>query len=103
MEFRYQNGLVSAGELRVPRDEVVILYVTSIDVFHKLQLPQFKIGVDAIPGVTNKIWIKASQIGTYDIGCFELCGVGHSFMVGKLVVMDPNEFYEWYSSGGGAR
>ena len=100
-KFTYPNGVETVGEVRVPKDEVVVFYVTSSDVFHKFQLIEFKIGVDAIPGVVNRIWIKPAETGTYTIQCFELCGSGHSFMVGKLIVMEPSEFEEWYSSKGG--
>jgi len=95
--FIYPNGKVSIGEVRVPRDEVIVFKVTSDDVFHKFQLLEFKVGVDAIPGMTNKIWIKPTTSGTYTIQCFELCGFGHSRMKGRLVVMDPSDFSSWYT------
>ncbi|MFB6187976.1 MAG: cytochrome c oxidase subunit II, partial [Halobacteriaceae archaeon] len=28
--------------------------------------------------------------------CYELCGVGHSYMNAKVVVMPKSEFQQWY-------
>ncbi|MDJ0269182.1 MAG: cytochrome c oxidase subunit II [Aigarchaeota archaeon] len=95
-KFIYPNGLETVNEVRVPRDEVIIFAVTSDDVFHKFQLIEFKIGVDAIPGKVIWIWIKPADTGEYTIQCFELCGVGHAFMTGRLIVMEPSEFEAWY-------
>ncbi len=96
--FTYPNGYQEAGRLRVPVGEVVILYVTSIDVFHGFGIIDFKIKTDAIPGRTNRIWFNATQPGEYTIQCYEFCGVGHALMRAQLIVMTPQEFKDWYSS-----
>ena len=95
-KFIYPNGKQSVGEVRIPVGETVIFYITSTDVFHKFQLVEFKIGVDAIPGKVNKIWIKSEKVGEYTIQCYELCGVGHALMKAKLIVMPREEFNKWY-------
>jgi len=95
-KFIYPNGKQLIGEVRVPKNEVVIFKVTSDDVFHNFGLIEFKVKADAIKGKVNTIWIKPSQIGEYNIQCFELCGIGHSWMKGKLLVMEPSEFMRWY-------
>jgi len=95
-KFTYPNGKETVNEVRVPAGEVIVFYVTSTDVFHKFQLVDFKIGVDAIPGKVNKIWIKTERTGEYLIQCYELCGVGHSVMAARLIVMEPGEFKAWY-------
>lgn len=97
--FVYPNGKETVGEVRVPKDEVIIFKVTGEDVFHKFQILEFKIGVDAIPGIVNEIWIKPDITGTFNIQCFELCGVGHARMLAKLVVMEPDEFEMWLKGG----
>ena len=95
-KFIYPNGKQLVGEVRVPKNEVVIFKVTSEDVFHNFGLIEFKVKADAIKGRVNTIWIKPYQTGEYSIQCFELCGVGHSWMKGKLLVMEPSEFMRWY-------
>ncbi|MCS7143113.1 MAG: cytochrome c oxidase subunit II [Aigarchaeota archaeon] len=102
-KFVYPNGYIATGELRVPRDQVIRLWVTSEDVFHNFGILSYHIKTDAIPGQANLIWFTAREKGEYLIQCFELCGAGHAFMIAKLVVMDTEEFNAWYSSVGGRR
>jgi len=97
-KFIYPNGYTAVGELRVPKGEVVRLWVESEDVFHNFGIIEYRIKIDAIPGKTNAIWFKPYEEGVYRIQCYELCGVGHLYMTAKLVVMEPEEFEAWYST-----
>ncbi|MEM1922675.1 MAG: cytochrome c oxidase subunit II [Nitrososphaerota archaeon] len=97
-KFYYPNGYESVGEIRIPRGVPVVFYVTSQDVFHNMGIIDLRFKIDAIPGKTNIGWITVYSAGVYDIRCFELCGDGHGVMVGRLVVMEPEEFESWYSS-----
>lgn len=96
-KFVYPNGQEVRAELRVPAGEVIKLSVTGQDVFHNFGIYDFKIKTDAIPGRTNHIWFVAHQPGEYTIQCFEFCGLGHATMISKLIVMEPEEFKNWYS------
>ncbi len=99
-KFIYPDGRVVINDLRVPKGKVIVFEITADDVFHKFGLIEFKIGGDAIPGKVNRIWIKPERVGTYTIQCFELCGVGHALMKGRLIVMEPDEFLKWYTQLG---
>ena len=101
--FDYPNGATSIGELRLPADKQVIFNVTSLDVMHNFGLPDFKLKIDAIPGMYNTIWITTPSLNgnaelNYTIRCYELCGVGHYDMSAKLVVMDPAAFNQWLNN-----
>jgi len=85
-EFVYPDGTSSVGEVTVRKGEPVVFDVTSEDVFHNFGLVEFRVRTDAIPGKVNQIWINPEQEGIYKILCYELCGVGHSFMSAKLIV-----------------
>jgi cytochrome c oxidase subunit 2 len=100
--FTYGNGHSQIGNLTIPAGAVVILNVTSGDVFHSFGIPQYAIKIDAIPGRINTVWFTAPQVGEYPdaIRCYELCGVGHALMTANLTVVDPAAFNQWYSSGG---
>ncbi len=105
--FTYPNGRSIAGICYVPANSTVIFNVTSIDVFHNFALPDFKLKVDVIPGVFNHLWIATPSLEgfsqlQYDIRCYELCGVGHSFMSAKLIVEDPATFNQWLTNSTGA-
>lgn len=98
-EFTYPSGQSEFGTLRVPADEdqVIRLHITSDDVWHAFGVTDLRVKADAIPGETSEEWFIADEPGTYTIECFELCGAGHSQMTGEIVVMEPNEFNEWYN------
>jgi cytochrome c oxidase subunit 2 len=97
--FTYPNGLKTTNELIVPKDRVVVLEVTSRDVFHNFYVPDFKLMADSIPGQTNVVWFKVVKAGSYKAHCNELCGVGHTFMKATVIVKEPGEFEKWYAGG----
>ncbi len=97
--FIYPNGVKTVNELIVPANKVVVLKVTSSDVFHNFYVPDFKIMADAIPQKTNVIWFKAVRTGSYKAHCNEICGVGHTFMKASVTVKDPQDFEKWYAGG----
>jgi cytochrome c oxidase subunit 2 len=99
-QFIYPNNVTVATDCRIPVNTTVIFNVTSLDVMHDFGLPQFKIKTDAIPGRHNIIWINVPSLEgqnelTYQIKCYELCGIGHTFMMGNLIVMNQTAFDQW--------
>lgn len=100
--FTYPSGFYSLNNLTVPAGEVVILNITSRDVFHSLGIPFLDVKEDAIPGKVNQLWFEIPQPGFYKnaIRCFELCGVGHAFMMANLTVVDQNTWAAWVATGG---
>ena len=95
--FTYENGKQS-DLLRVPINKPIKLIMTSQDVIHCLFIPAFKIKEDCVPGMKTHLWFSANEIGSYDIYCTEYCGVGHSHMLSKVIVMQGNDFEKWYAS-----
>jgi cytochrome c oxidase subunit 2 len=89
-----------AGEnaLVVPEGTVVQLDVTSRDVWHNYGIPEFRAKTDAIPDQTTNTWFEADETGLYEANCYELCGQGHSNMKGDVVVVEQQEFVDWYAS-----
>ncbi|MEM3832597.1 MAG: cytochrome c oxidase subunit II [Thermoprotei archaeon] len=84
--FVYPNGTTTT-KLIVPAGKVVVLEITSVDVFHSFGIPALRLKADAIPGKINYLWFKVDQKGTYMIRCYELCGTGHAAMITDLVVV----------------
>lgn len=95
--FTYGNGKQS-DLLRVPVNKPVKLIMTSQDVIHCLFIPAFKIKEDCVPGMKTHLWFSANELGSYDIYCTEYCGVGHSHMLSKVIVMQGGDFEKWYAS-----
>jgi cytochrome c oxidase subunit 2 len=93
--FIYENGKQS-GVLKVPINKPVKLIMTSKDVIHSLFIPAFRIKEDCVPGMKTHLWFNANELGSYDIFCTEYCGVGHSHMLSKVIVMPVGDFDSWY-------
>jgi cytochrome c oxidase subunit II len=94
-KFAYPGGPNSLDVLRVPVGRPVRLLITSRDVIHSFYVPQFRLKQDAIPGRYTQTWFQADKPGRYEIFCTEYCGLGHSSMLGEVVVMPAAEFDAW--------
>ena len=95
--FTYENNRQSS-DLRVPVGKAVKLLLTSDDVLHSFYIPAFRIKEDCVPKMETYLSFTPDEIGTYDIFCTEFCGLGHSGMVAKVVVMNNNDFDSWYAA-----
>ena len=87
--------LVDDSELHLPLDKPVKVLLRSIDVLHDFYVPQFRAKMDMVPGMITYFWFTPTRTGTFDILCFELCGVGHHAMRGKVVVESESDFQKW--------
>jgi cytochrome c oxidase subunit 2 len=95
-EFEYANGATDR-ELRVPAGRPVVLRLTSRDVVHSFFVPDFRIKQDTVPGLTTTMWFQADEPGEHDALCAEYCGVGHSDMMTKVIVLEAGVFDAWYA------
>jgi cytochrome c oxidase subunit 2 len=91
------KGLTS-GVLRLPKDRSVQLVMHSKDVIHSFWVPEFSQKEDTVPGITTTLHITPNRLGTYPVICTELCGLGHSVMRTKVIVMTPAAFDKWLHS-----
>ena len=94
-EFRYPDGRSSINELRVPVGRPVKLILSSDDVIHSFYIPAYRIKQDMVPGQFTTLYLHPDKEGTYEIYCAEYCGVGHSTMRARLVVMEAGEYARW--------
>lgn len=92
--FEYDNGKIT-DTLYVPVDTPILLEMESKDVNHSFYIPAFRIKEDVIAGKTNYLSFTPTRTGKYDIACAEYCGLNHSMMYSKVVVMNPDEFALW--------
>ncbi len=93
--FQYENGIQDT-ELRVPVGKPVKLILNSLDVIHGFYIPAFRIKQDVVPGMTNYLWFQPTQVGTFDVMCSQYCGLEHSHMLSKMIVLPEEEFTNWY-------
>jgi cytochrome c oxidase subunit 2 len=95
-DFTYPNGVTSTNELRVPAGKPVLLRMTSLDVVHSYYLPDFRVKEDSMPGRVTYLWFYPRSPGEHLATCAEFCGMMHSKMIGKVVVLPPEQFAAWY-------
>ena len=87
--------LIEDSELHLPLDKPVKVLLRSIDVLHDFYVPQFRAKMDMVPGQVTYFWFTPTRTGTFDVLCFELCGVGHYAMRGSVVVETESAFQAW--------
>lgn len=100
-EFKYPDGRATMNELRVPAGRPVKLIMTSRDVIHGFFIPEYRIKQDVLPGRYTYLHLQPDLEGTFDIYCTQYCGVGHSTMRAKLIVMPADAYAAWLSQGEG--
>ncbi|MBI1833029.1 MAG: hypothetical protein HYR84_16435 [Planctomycetes bacterium] len=109
------------NEMHVWKDQAVVVHLSTRDVIHSLNLPNFRVKQDALPGKLIPVYFtptkanckKSDKTGRwvdgvdpttgseskdliYDIPCAELCGWGHYRMIGRVYVhKDQADFLAW--------
>lgn len=113
-----------AGDIVLPVNRKVRVRITAKDVLHDFYLPQFRVKMDAVPGLptyfvftptkTTKEWRKSLskyeeyqipdpndpekmfwETAEYELACAELCGIGHWSMKRKVTIVEEDEYEEW--------
>ncbi len=89
------DDILSVDELHVKVNTTYYFELRSRDVVHSFCVPAFRLKQDAVPGRNITGWFKATRPGTYDIQCTQMCGLGHAFMAGRVIVETPEQHAEW--------
>ena len=94
-ELGTADDIKTVDELHVEVNKLYHFELVSRDVIHSFSVPVFRLKQDAIPGRTIVGWFQATQTGTFDIQCVEICGVGHALMPGRIVIESPEQHAAW--------
>jgi cytochrome c oxidase subunit II len=95
-EYRGEGGRrVRSNQLYLPEGRPVEFHVRSKDVIHDFWVPEFRLKIDAVPGITTEYRIKPTRLGAYPVVCAELCGLGHSTMRQTAHVLPAARFDQW--------
>ena len=68
------------------------MHLKSSDVIHSFFVPVLRLKQDTLPGREILQWFQATKTGKYEIPCAELCGFGHSGMLGHLTVHSAEDY-----------
>lgn len=98
--FEYNEGgkKFKTAQLYLPAGESVKFDVMSKDVIHDFWVPDFRMKIDAVPGITTNYRVTPRDpgaIGDHEIVCAELCGLGHAFMRQTAHVLSKADFQKW--------
>jgi len=96
-KIQHSTGQREINELHVPVGRKIKLIMTSEDTIHDFFVPAFRMKADVLPGRYTTQWFEATKAGTYHLFCAEYCGMNHSGMIGKVIVMQPTDFDNWLS------
>jgi cytochrome c oxidase subunit 2 len=87
--------VVEAADLHLPIGKPVKMLLRSIDVLHDFYVPEFRAKMDMIPGSVTYFWFTPTRAGTFEVLCAELCGTGHGFMRGIVMVDTAEDYQVW--------
>jgi cytochrome c oxidase subunit 2 len=96
--YRYpQFGGMQTTTLDLPVNTPVQFHVTSLDVIHSIWAYKLGVKADANPQVDNVAYVKATQLGGFEVRCSELCGIWHGAMYNSGQILTPAAFQAWAS------
>jgi cytochrome c oxidase subunit II len=76
------------SEIRLKKDEPVILRLSTEDRTHGFLLKPLKIDTDITPGKPTDVAVTPRSTGQYTVICDHYCGTGHGNMKMKVVVVE---------------
>jgi|TARA_B110000285_G_scaffold133802_1_gene150020 cytochrome c oxidase subunit 2 len=93
-----QDDIVIDGDdLHLAVGQPVKMLLRSVDVLHNFYVPEFRAKMDMVPGMITYFWMEPTRVGTYDVLCAELCGVGHGYMSGTVMIDTDEDYALWLS------
>jgi len=94
-----KDDIANINQLHLEVNRPVVIRLSSKDVIHSFYLPVMRAKQDVVPGMDIPIHftpIKASSENEkWEIGCAQLCGLGHYRMRGMLFVHTKEDFQKW--------
>lgn len=98
------DDIVMEQTVYLVKGKPVKFVLGSRDVIHDVGLTQFRLKMDAVPGIPTTMWftpkyttkemkeITGNPNFQYEISCDQMCGNGHYSMKGVIEVVDQEEF-----------
>jgi cytochrome c oxidase subunit 2 len=92
----------TVDDLNVEVGRVYEFELHSRDVLHSFSVPVFRLKQDAVPGRVIRGWFKPTLVGTFDIQCAEICGMGHGLMPGRIHIRTAEQHKAWLTGAAGS-
>lgn len=71
------DDFVLIGILVVPVNRPTVVHLSSKDVIHSFTLATMRVKQDVTPGLPVSTWFTPITTGSWEVGCSQLCGLGH--------------------------
>jgi cytochrome c oxidase subunit 2 len=88
------------NQLHLQVDTPIAVHLTAEEVIHSFFIPAFRVKQDAMPGMPLILWFQATEPGSYELACAELCGIGHYRMRASVTVHTAEDYQQWMSEQG---
>jgi cytochrome c oxidase subunit 2 len=85
----------ASTEIHVPVGRTVDVDLVSADVIHSFWVPRLTGKIDLVPGMVNRVRLRADRPGTYEGECAEFCGVQHAHMRLQVVAEAAPDYARW--------
>lgn len=85
----------SYNDLVIPAGVTVLLDFTSSDVEAAWWVPQLGGSVTAMPGYSNRFWVRAERPGLYPGSGTVVNGTNYASQITNVTVVDPRLFVRW--------
>jgi len=92
-----KDDITTINQLNLPVDRSAIVHLESKDVIHSFSLLEMRVKQDAIPGLSIPVWFVPTVTGDYEIGCAQLCGLGHYRMRGFVTIQTDADYQAWHN------
>jgi len=99
-KVQHPGGQREINAVHIPVGRIVRIVLASQDVIHSFFVPAFRLKHDVVPGQFQTFWLRATQVGRYQLKCSELCGVQHAHMIGTVTVMPDADYARWLANQG---
>lgn len=102
-----KDDVTTINQLHLPVDRPALVELSAKDVIHSFYLPEMRVKQDAIPGLRFPVWFvptvtteqmradKGDPEFQYEIGCAQLCGLGHYRMRGFMTIHTQESYDAW--------
>ncbi len=90
-----KDDITTINQLNLPVDRPVLVHLSSKDVIHSFGLIEMRVKQDAVPGMQMPVWFIPNRVGSYEISCSQLCGLGHFRMRGFVTVQSDADYRKW--------
>ena len=109
------DDVVSRNIMHLPVNRQVLIFLSSKDMVHSLNLPEFRVKQDAVPGMRIPIYFTPTMTSIefaeasgdpdrgFEIACAQLCGNSHYTMKGYVIVESDEEYATWIQAEVDAR